>query len=83
MTAIRVFLGSSAAAKSFEFGYFYGHFGKPRVAIIKYGDYYTPSDLGGYIHVFGSSYFKRGSAVAVGKRTEREFERWIAQLEKA
>jgi predicted nucleotide-binding protein len=67
----------------FEFGYFYGHFGKPRVAIIKYGDYYTPSDLGGYIHIAGSSYFKRGSAVAVGKRTEREFERWAAQLGKS
>jgi len=43
----------------FEFGYFYGHFGKEKVAMLKYGDFYLPSDLGGYIHIFGSKGFKR------------------------
>jgi len=64
----------------FEFGYFYGHFGEKRVAMLKYGDFYLPSDLGGYIHISGSSSFRRGAAVPVGKRTTREFERWVSAL---
>lgn len=64
----------------FELGYFYGHFGEKKVAMVKYGDFYLPSDLGGYIHIAGSRAFRRGAAVPVGKRTEREFERWIAAL---
>jgi predicted nucleotide-binding protein len=64
----------------FEFGYFYGHFGKSKVAMLKYGDFYLPSDLGGYIHIFGSKSFRRGAAVQVGKRTSNEFARWAAQL---
>lgn len=64
----------------FEFGYFYGHFGKKKVAMLKYGDFYLPSDLGGYIHIFGSTFFKRSATVQVGKRTEGEFGRWVAQL---
>jgi predicted nucleotide-binding protein len=64
----------------FEFGYFYGHMGKKKVAILKYGNFYLPSDLGGYIHIFGSSFFKRSAVVQVGKRTESEFTRWITQL---
>lgn len=64
----------------FELGYFYGHFGERGVAIVRYGDFYLPSDLGGYIHIAGSRSFRRGAAVAVGKRTEREFERWVAAL---
>jgi predicted nucleotide-binding protein len=64
----------------FEFGYFYGHFGKQRVAMIKYGEFYMPSDFGGYIHVFGSKFFKRGAVVQVGKRTESEFSRWLSAL---
>lgn len=64
----------------FELGYFYGHFGEKRVAMVRYGDFYLPSDLGGYIHIVGSRSFRRGAAVAVGKRTEREFERWVAAL---
>jgi predicted nucleotide-binding protein len=64
----------------FEFGYFYGHMGKKKVAMLKYGSFYLPSDLGGYIHISGSSFFKRGAVVQVGKRTESEFNRWIAQL---
>jgi predicted nucleotide-binding protein len=64
----------------FEFGYFYGHFGKKNVSIIKYGEYYLPSDFGGYIHISGSSFFKRGAVTKVGKRTEGEFTRWIENL---
>ena len=62
----------------FEFGYFYGHFGKEKVALLKYGDFYLPSDFGGYIHVAGSRSFKRGVAVRVGKRTSSEFIRWVS-----
>lgn len=64
----------------FEFAYFYGHFGRQKVAMLKYGEFYLPSDLGGYIHLFGSRFFKRGAMVKVGKRTTNEFGRWIAQL---
>ncbi len=64
----------------FEFGYFYGHFGKSNVAMLKYGDFYLPSDFGGYIHIFGSASFKRGAVVQVGKRTDSEFARWVLQL---
>lgn len=64
----------------FEFGYFYGHFGKEKVAMLKYGDFYLPSDLGGYIHIFGSKGFKRGAITAVGKRTTTEFTRWVQKL---
>jgi predicted nucleotide-binding protein len=64
----------------FEFGFFYGALGKQRVAMLRYGDFYLPSDLGGYIHVVGSRSFRRGKAVKVGKRTRTDFERWVAQL---
>jgi hypothetical protein len=64
----------------FEFGYFYGSLGPKKVAMLKYGEFYLPSDFGGYIHVFGSSGFKRGAVTKVGKRTEDEFGRWIGQL---
>ena len=64
----------------FEFGYFYGHFGKKKVAMLKYGEFYLPSDLGGYIHIAGSRFFKRGAVVQVGKRTSRELGRWVSQL---
>lgn len=64
----------------FEFAYFYGHFGRQKVALLKYGEYYLPSDLGGYIHIFGSKFFKRGAVAKVGKRTTTEFGRWISQL---
>ena len=60
-----------------EFGYFYGALGRERVAMLKYGEFYLPSDLGGYVHVFGSQYFRRGAVVQVGKRTQSEFGRWI------
>jgi predicted nucleotide-binding protein len=61
----------------FEFGYFYGHFGRERVAMIKYSDFYLPTDLGGYIHVAGSKSFRRGGIVKVGKRTKSEFVKWV------
>lgn len=64
----------------FEFGYFYGHFGKQKVAMIKYGDFFLPSDFGGYIWIAGSRFFKRGAVVQVGKRTKTEFQKWIQQL---
>ena len=64
----------------FEFGYFYGFFGKEKVAMLKYGDFYLPSDFGGYVHIFGSKFFKRGAMVKIGKRTESEFSRWVAQV---
>ena len=61
----------------FEFGYFYGSLGRERVAMLKYGDFYLPSDFGGYVHIWGSGSFKRGATVPVGPRTEREFARWV------
>ena len=64
----------------FEFGYFYGALGHDRVAVVKYGDYYLPTDLGGYIHITGSRFFKRSAVVSVGKRTKTEFTRWIEDL---
>jgi len=61
----------------FEFGYFSGHMGRAKVGMLKYGEFYLPSDFGGYIHITGSKFFKRGSVVRVGKRTRTEFTRWI------
>ncbi len=64
----------------FEFGYFYGHFGKQKVAMIKYGNFFLPSDFGGYVWITGSKFFKRGAVVKVGKRTNTDFTKWIQQL---
>jgi predicted nucleotide-binding protein len=64
----------------FEFGYFYGYFGREKIAMLKYGDFYLPSDFGGYIHIFGSKFFKRGAVTQVGKRTEKEFGLWVAKI---
>ncbi len=64
----------------FELGYFYGHFGKQKVAMIKYGDFFLPSDFGGYIWITGSKFFKRGVVVQVGNRTKVDFKKWIQQL---
>jgi predicted nucleotide-binding protein len=65
----------------FELGYFYGHFGKRNVAMVKYGQFYLPSDLGGYIYIYGRRKFIRGGTVSVLKRTKAEFLRWSVQLE--
>ncbi len=51
--------------------------GKEKVAVVRYGDTYLPSDLDGHIHITGSNHFKRGSGVAVGNRTKTEFGRWL------
>jgi predicted nucleotide-binding protein len=64
----------------FELGFFAGHLGRRRVAMIRYGDFYLPSDLGGYIHIAGSSVFRRGGVVKVGKRSAGDFGRWVAQV---
>jgi predicted nucleotide-binding protein len=64
----------------FEFGYFYGALGPSKVAVMKYGNYYLPSDLGGYIHIPGSKFFRRGAVVQVGTKTKADFDKWIAQL---
>ncbi|MDH5535344.1 MAG: hypothetical protein OEZ08_07230 [Betaproteobacteria bacterium] len=48
--------------------------------MLKYGDLYVPSDFGGYIHIHGSTFLKRGAAVDVGKRTESELGRWLTAL---
>ena len=63
-----------------EFGYFYAAFGKKRVAIIKYGNVHMPSDLGGYIHIAGSTHFTTNGVVAPGKRTKDEFDRWVKAM---
>jgi CRP/FNR family cyclic AMP-dependent transcriptional regulator len=61
----------------FEFGYFLGHFGRTKVCMLKYGDFYLPSDFGGYIHIFGSRFAKSGAVAQIGKRTIKEFTSWI------
>lgn len=35
--------------------------------MLKYGNSYLPSALGGYVHIYGSRYFKRSAVVKVGK----------------
>jgi predicted nucleotide-binding protein len=64
----------------FEFGYFYGHFGKQKVAMLKYGDFFLPSDFGGYIYIKGSKAFVRSGVVQVGKETKNAFTKWVQQL---
>jgi CRP/FNR family cyclic AMP-dependent transcriptional regulator len=62
----------------FEFGYFYGKLGPSRTALVPYGNFYMPTDLNGYTHITGSKFFKPGSGVKVGKRTETTFNRWLS-----
>lgn len=64
----------------FEFGFFYGALGAQKVGVIKYGEYYLPSDLGGYIHISGSKFSQPGKIAQIGKRTKDDFKNWIAQL---
>jgi CRP/FNR family cyclic AMP-dependent transcriptional regulator len=64
----------------FEFGYFFGFLGSQKVGVMKYGEVYLPSDLGGYIHISGSTFFQPNRVVQVGSKTNREFGKWIAQL---
>lgn len=62
-----------------EFGFLYGSLAHDRVAIVKYGDYYLPSDLGGYIHIFGARGFRRNQGNPPSRRTKNEFQSWIKQ----
>jgi predicted nucleotide-binding protein len=64
----------------FEFGYFYSHFGPQKVAMVKYADFFLPSDLSGYIHIPGSQFFKPNAVAQVGKKTKVAFDKWIAQF---
>jgi predicted nucleotide-binding protein len=64
----------------FEFGYLYAALGKSNVALAKYGSINLPSDLGGYIHIFGSKFFKHGAAVPVGAKTKAGFDQWLDTL---
>ena len=64
----------------FEFGFFYGALGAQKVGVIKYGDYYLPSGLGGYIHISGSKFSQPKRIAQVGKKTKADFAKWIAQL---
>jgi predicted nucleotide-binding protein len=64
----------------FELGFLAGHLGRRRVAMVRYGDFYLPSDLAGYVHITGSSVFRRAGTVRVGKRTVADFARWLEQV---
>ncbi len=64
----------------FEFGFFYGALGAQKVGVVKYGDFYLPSDLGGYIHISGSKFSQNGKIAPIGKKTKTDFEKWIQQL---
>lgn len=64
----------------FEFGYLLGAFERKKIAMIRYGDFYLPSDFGGYQWIHGSKGFHRGGVQVVSRRTRNEFGRWIASL---
>lgn len=65
----------------FEFGYFFGIFKHDHVAIVKYGGVYLPSDLDGYIPIYGGAvYSASGVAPPPGGRTKTEFLRWVGKL---
>ncbi len=64
----------------FEFGYFYGHLGKMKTAILKYGDFYLPTDLSGYIWIHGHDKFSRSRALKVTDRTKKGFTKWIEDV---
>ncbi len=64
----------------FEFGYFYGRLGASKTVIIRYNDFYTPTDLAGYTHIMGSEFFRAGKAASVGRKTESSFNRWLAGI---
>jgi predicted nucleotide-binding protein len=64
----------------FEFGYFLGAFERRKIAVVKYGDFYLPSDFGGYQWIHGSKGFRRGAVQAASNRTRNAFDRWIVSL---
>jgi len=64
----------------FEFGYFLGALERKQIAMVKYGQFYLPSDFGGYQWIHGSKGFRRGGVQVLSVRTKREFGRWLANL---
>ena len=64
----------------FEFGFFYGAKGKSRVAVVKYGAPNLPSDLGGYVHIPGSSSFTPNMCNNASAGTKAGFKKWIDTL---
>ena len=64
----------------FEFGYFFGAFERKKIAMVRYGDFYLPSDFGGYQWIHGSKGFRRGGVQAISKRTKKEFGRWLSSF---
>lgn len=64
----------------FEFGYFLGALERHQIVMVKYGEFYLPSDFGGYQWIHGSKGFRRGGVQVISERTKREFGRWIANL---
>ena len=65
---------------TFEFGYFFGAFERKKIAMIKYGEFYLPSDFGGYQWIHGSKGFRRAGVQVISKRTQKEFGRWLANF---
>ena len=64
----------------FELGYFYGKLGSRKVAMIKYGAFYLPTNLGGYNYIAGSKFFKRSQGVPLGKAAHAALAAWIQQV---
>lgn len=64
----------------FEFGYFFGAFDRKNIAMIKYGDFFLPSDFGGYQWIHGSRGFRRGGIQAISARTMKDFGTWLANF---
>ncbi|EQD74210.1 nucleotide-binding protein, partial [mine drainage metagenome] len=64
----------------FEFGYFLGAFERKKIAMIKYGDFFLPSDFGGYQWIHGSRGFRRGGVQKISDRTQAEFGRWLVNF---
>ena len=62
----------------FEFGFFSGIFGTERVAVLRYGEFYLPSDLGGLVYIQGSKGFRPCGSQVIGKATTEQFNKWIA-----
>jgi predicted nucleotide-binding protein len=60
----------------FEFGFFTGVLGRSNVAMVRYGEPYLPSDLGAYIHITGSTFFKPSHVVPTSKKTRSDFQKW-------
>lgn len=64
----------------FEFGYFLGAFYRNNIAMVRYGQFYLPSDFGGYQWIHGSKGFRRGGVQAISQRTRKEFGCWLERF---